>query len=555
MRTCSDNKQFILFDQPLSEEVPRAFPDPFHPIPNKLAVRAAKQLQHYLDSEQFKNTCPHNFLKIGKMFGVLVVENEFDELGFLAGFSGKLNDSNHIEPFVPPIYDVLIEQGIYKTGEVEIHDLTLEIEKLELDHEYVLLKEQLESHRSMSTQRIEFFKNQIKLNKQARASERELLHELDNDYEDKIEQLRQASVNENLFLKHEKKRLQDTQLVIEAQLTAKSQQIEEKKSLRRNMSTALQHKLFDQYFLMSANHELRSLRSVFLAHQVDTPPAGAGECAGPKLLDFAYKNKLKPIAMAEFWWGNPPPSEVRTHGNFYPSCNSKCKPILGFMLEGLDRAPSFTEVYNFEDKQIETIYEDDELLVVNKPADFLSVPGKEIYDSVYSRVLQSNPNISGPVIIHRLDMATSGLMLIAKNKKAHHYLQQQFIKHTIEKRYCALLDGILPIESGKISLPLRVDLDDRPRQLVCYEYGKPAHTSFEVIERKNGCTRIRFYPHTGRTHQLRMHAAHPNGLNLPIVGDDLYGKPADRLYLHAEYIRFQHPTTREFVEFYVKPDF
>ena len=555
MRTNSDINKLVLFDHAVELDVPLAFPDPFHPIPHPLAVKAAEQLQQYLDSPSFKGSCPHNFLKIGKMFGVLVVLNDQGELGFLAGFSGKLNDSNHIDPFVPPIYDVLVDQGIYKTGETAIHELTLAIENLEQDENYHRLNIELQEHLSFAKQRIKSIKQQIKANKQARASARNQINSFDNDASQQLEQLRLASVNENLFLKHEKKRLEEVQQNIEKQLEIKQREIETKKVLRRSMSTDLQHKLFDHYFLLSAAGETSSLRSVFLNNKVETPPAGAGECAGPKLLDFAYKHQLKPIALAEFWWGNPPPSEVRIHGNFYPSCNSKCKPILGFMLEGLHRSPSFTEVLSFENKRLEVIHEDDAIVVVHKPADFLSVPGKEIYDSVYARVLERYPEISGPIIIHRLDMATSGLMLIAKHKKAHHFLQQQFIKHTIQKRYCALLDGELAEKKGEIHLPLRVDLDDRPRQLVCYDYGKPAHTSFEVMEIINGRTRIKFYPHTGRTHQLRMHAAHPNGLNLPIVGDDLYGTPADRLYLHAEFIRFQHPTTREFVEFYVKPEF
>ena len=208
-----------------------------------------------------------------------------------------------------------------------------------------------------------------------------------------------------------------------------------------------------------------------------------------------------------------------------------------------------------EGKTIEIIYQDDEIVVINKPADFLSVPGKNIEDSVYLRMKQGYPQAKGPLIVHRLDMSTSGLMVIALSKQAHKNLQQQFIKRTVEKRYVALLEGILSDEAGEIDLPLRVDIDDRPRQLVCYDYGRAAQTAWQKIEQNTNRTKVYFYPKTGRTHQLRVHAAHINGLNMPIVGDDLYGKKADRLYLHAESLSFTHPTTRQPMTFQVNANF
>ncbi|MFK5982478.1 MAG: RluA family pseudouridine synthase, partial [Flavobacteriaceae bacterium] len=206
-------------------------------------------------------------------------------------------------------------------------------------------------------------------------------------------------------------------------------------------------------------------------------------------------------------------------------------------------------------KELETIFEDEDLMVVYKPEDFLSVPGIHIQDSVYTRIKQQVKSISGPIIIHRLDMATSGLLVIAKNKKAHKILQSQFINKTIKKRYTALLDGIVKDDKGTINLPLRVDLDDRPRQLVCFEHGKPSETKWEVIERKNGKTKIHFYPISGRTHQLRVHASHFLGLNISIIGDDLYGKKSDRLYLHADTLEFTHPITKEKMMFYKEAEF
>ena len=253
--------------------------------------------------------------------------------------------------------------------------------------------------------------------------------------------------------------------------------------------------------------------------------------------------------MAEFWWGESPKSSIRKHGLFYPACYGKCQPILGHMLKGMkiDENPLLKNPA--ADKTIETIYEDDDLLLINKPAEFLSVPGKIIKDSVELRMQMQYPKSTGPLLVHRLDMSTSGIMLIAKTKKAHKYLQKQFINRNIKKRYVALLDGDLKYDKGEINLPLRLDIDDRPRQLVCEEHGKPARTKWKVIKRNQTTTKVYFYPITGRTHQLRVHAAHKNGLNSPILGDDLYGEKSNRLHLHAESIEFEHPTTKKRISF------
>ena len=259
--------------------------------------------------------------------------------------------------------------------------------------------------------------------------------------------------------------------------------------------------------------------------------------------------------MAEFWWGQSPNSEIKKHGHFYPACRGKCEPILGHMLSGIemDENPMLTNPAL--GKELPIVYEDEYLAIFNKPSEFLSVPGKNISDSVYERAKTLYPDAKGPLIVHRLDMSTSGLMLIAKTKEVHQHLQSQFLKRTVKKRYVALLDGIVKIPSGEIYLPLRVDLDDRPRQLVCYEHGKTALTYFETIDTKKRQTKVYFYPVTGRTHQLRVHAAHPLGLNTPIVGDDLYGIKGNRLHLHAESITFRHPISKEVVTFQVDAEF
>lgn len=320
--------------------------------------------------------------------------------------------------------------------------------------------------------------------------------------------------------------------------------IEALKEERKQRSIALQQWIFEQFRLRNARGEEQDIYSIFTQTAHRNPPAGTGECAAPKLLQYAYLNKLQPLAMAEFWWGDSPKGEIRRHGHYYPACRHKCEPILNFMLQGLEVEPNPLLTSNTDATQLETVYEDDYLLVVNKPAGMLSVPGKTGQASVLTLLQERYPDATGPILVHRLDMATSGLLLAAKDKDTHALLQKQFEGRTVKKRYIALLEGIPQAEpKGFIRLPLRPDFDNRPLQMVCYEYGKPAVTRYEIMDTENNRTRMAFYPETGRTHQLRVHAAHPEGLNCPIVGDPLYGQPADRLYLHAERLEFRHPVT------------
>jgi tRNA pseudouridine32 synthase / 23S rRNA pseudouridine746 synthase len=283
------------------------------------------------------------------------------------------------------------------------------------------------------------------------------------------------------------------------------------------------------------------LGDIFKPTREGRPIAGSGECAAPKLFQYAFQHDLHPIALAEFWWGESPKTEVRIHGHYYPACRGKCEPILGFMLQGLAVEENPMLKNPAENKDLEVVWEDAHIVVINKPAEFLSVPGKLVTDSVYERMRMRYPEATGPLIVHRLDMSTSGLLLVAKTAEVHKELQRQFIQREIKKRYVALLEGEVLEDRGTVELPLRVDLENRPRQLVCYEYGKPAVTIWKVLERKDGRTRIHFFPITGRTHQLRVHAAHVDGLHAPIVGDDLYGQTSHRLHLHAEWIQFRHP--------------
>ncbi len=327
--------------------------------------------------------------------------------------------------------------------------------------------------------------------------------------------------------------------------------LESLKEERKNRSIALQQWIFQQFRLRNALGEEQDIHTIFAETAHRNPPAGTGECAAPKLLQYAYLHQLQPLAMAEFWWGNSPKGEIRRHGHYYPACRHKCEPILNFMLQGLEVEPNPLLISNTDATQLETVYEDEYLLVVNKPAGMLSVPGKTGQASVLSILQERYPEATGLLLVHRLDMATSGLLLAAKDKDTHALLQKQFEGRTVKKRYIALLDGSVTGKEPKgfIRLPLRPDFDNRPLQMVCFEYGKPAVTRYEILGSviQSPYTRIAFYPETGRTHQLRVHAAHTDGLNCPIVGDPLYGQPADRLYLHAERLEFKHPVSGKYL--------
>ena len=544
-----------------SISLPENFTFPFYYSPHPLGIIASKELQEYLKTQ---TDFVHNFgfdendptLPIGKMFGVLVVENEQKELGYLAGFSGKLADENHHKMFVPPVFDILEKGGFFRVGEVEVNDITIEIEALEKDEKYLELKqkvanEQLEIEKILSAKKYDL--KQSKKQRDLLRNEKKTSLS-DQEYEDLIEQLKTESIRGQLELKDLTRDLKSNLAEIETELAVFEQRIENLKLERSQKSSLLQKEIFEKYTFLNQAQKEKSLLSIFKETSVQTPPAGAGECTAPKLLQYAFLHSLKPICLAEFWWGKSPSSEIRVHEQFYPACRGKCEPILSHMLEGisLDKNPMSKQATVGE---IEVIYEDDYLVVVNKPTEFLSVPGKELKDSVHERMRLKYPEATGPLLVHRLDMSTSGLLLVAKSEEIYKNLQMQFIQRRIKKSYIALLEGIVENDEGDISLPLRVDLDDRPRQIVCYEHGKNAFTKYKVLARENGKTRIQFFPITGRTHQLRVHAAHPLGLNCPIVGDDLYGTLQNRLHLHAQYLQFKHPVTKEILEISCEPEF
>ena len=327
---------------------------------------------------------------------------------------------------------------------------------------------------------------------------------------------------------------------------------EEQKEARKQRSQELQLWLFHQYQLLNAQGETKDLVDIWqdyhkekVRRKFPLPPGGTGDCCAPKLLQYAYQQGLKPICMAEFWWGASPRQEIRHHLQYYPACRGKCKPILTWMLQGLEVDPD-PETLGFPHLAIGTVYEDEALLVVNKPSGLLSTPGRIEQYSVERVMQQRYPDSH---VAHRLDMWTSGLLIVAKNLAVYHSLQQQFLRHQVRKRYIAVLEAS-PKQgrlegSGTISLPLRPDPVNRPHQVVDYEHGKCAVTDYEFLSDDI----VALYPQTGRTHQLRVHCAHPEGLGRPIKGDELYGTKSDRLYLHAEQIWFQHPMTGEPMHF------
>ncbi|RFM26455.1 RluA family pseudouridine synthase [Deminuibacter soli] len=556
MEVNNQNKLTYFEEKVISETaLPARFTFPFYYEPHPLTKIAAAELQHYLETQ---TELDHNFGlsadssagAIGKMFGVLVVQDMEGRVGYLSAFSGKLAGSNAHPQFVPPVFDMLVEDSFFLKEQEIINTINARIEAITTGENYLRLKCDIEQLSEQSLREIAVLKQHLNSNKEERKHRRDVLkRELDAQaYAIAEEQLIKQSLYDKHLLKELtgkwKQQLDELQATL-AQLEAG---IEALKNERRERSATLQQQLFEQYTFLNKAGKSKSLQEIFSVTAFGKPPAAAGECATPKLLQFAFANGYTPLAMAEFWWGAAPKSEIRQHKQFYPACTGKCKPILAHMLEGM---PVDENPFLRTDKEagaLDIVYEDASFVVVNKPAGLRSVPGVDIADSVYSRLKHALPGIE-PLIVHRLDMDTSGLLVIAKTPAAHKHIQKQFLQRTVSKRYVALLSKVIEQSEGQIELPLRADLFNRPRQLVCFNAGKKSITRWKVVKRNAAVTKVHFWPLTGRTHQLRMHAAHALGLNAPIVGDDLYGTPSERMYLHAAYLEFRHPQTKEKVSF------
>ena len=587
---------------------PRQFTYPFCYDVDPLAEAASLELQRYIADADLMSTekgC-------GKMFGVLVVEYEDEEgalqRGFLAAYSGLLGGRNDWPYFVPPVFDAQQPDGHFKRTEREISAINREIAAIEHDAEYLQSVEQHEQTKKRLQAEVDAFKAEVDAAKARRDARRKSGEPLSE--EEQAEMIRESQ-----FMKAELRRRRKA--MEQAESTLNTQHSTFLKSLqrkRKQMSDELQRWLFSAYRMLNAKGEERDLIDIFCEYTHAMPPAGAGDCCAPKLLQYAYQHHLRPVCMAEFWWGESPASEIRHHLHYYPACRSKCLPILTHMLKGLDVAPNpLAQKRHTAEPRV--LYADEYIMVVDKPAGMLSVPGKaesvrsEFSDSANISVEEYFANLQLPTnsqftteqftigeadnsklkiqnskflkAAHRLDMDTSGLLVLARTEQAYVELQRQFASRETVKRYEAVLSGV-PTQNSKlktqnsstqpsgcleaISLPLIADINDRPRQRVDMEHGKPALTLYNIVEVRavdantavayttkkvdKGRTLIHLYPKTGRTHQLRVHCAHPLGLACPILGDPLYGtERADRMYLHAAELTFRHPVTGEPMHF------
>jgi tRNA pseudouridine32 synthase/23S rRNA pseudouridine746 synthase len=510
--------------------VPARMPSPFAHEPHPLARRAAEIVK-----AQLAGGLAHELglAEDGKMFGVLVVRDADGRIGFLRAFSGMVRGRWEWPGFVGPAFDLEARDAFWPTAECELARLGADIHVL--DEQMAPLQQQLDDLVARQTSELDEIRARHLTNRDRRRSARaqhpEMAASLDRESRGDTAERRR------LDTRHRDERRQLDAML--APLEAHRRAIDEARTAR---SRELLRRIHATYAIPNARGELRGLADIFAPA---IAPGGAGDCAAPKLLAYAYRHQLRPLALTEFWCGAPPATGGRVDGHYYPACRGKCGVLLPYMLDGLDvdPAPVFGDA-PIAASEPRTIFEDDWIAIVDKPAGLLSVPGRgTLTDCVQTRLRERYPTATGPLVVHRLDLDTSGVLVIAKDLATHAALQRLFSERVVDKRYIAWLDGDVHGERGTIDLPLRVDLDDRPRQIVDGEYGRPAVTEWQVLERTGGRTRVALAPKTGRAHQLRVHAAHPRGLGVPIVGDRLYGRADIRLMLHAEAIGFVHPHT------------
>ena len=541
-----------------SGELPTQLTYPFHYEPHPVAVYACDRLKEELTAHSSSLEG-----EVGKMFGVLVVRRPSDEkLGYLKAYSGTLKTSE-LQGFCPMIFDRMDPNGFYKRGEAELNDLNRQVEALERDPELEYRKGRLAEVEEYSSKRLSEASIQQKERKRARKQIRLEHQATESGDPEEYERLEYRLVQESAADQREFKALKSELQLEVAEARSLVEEIEDRltelKQLRKNKSEDLQNRLFHQYQFLNIRGETASVLDLFALTPLKRPPGGAGDCAAPKLFQVAFANGYIPIAMAEFWWGESPALEIRKHNFYYPACRGKCEPILaGHMLKGMDVEDNPLQIVPERSPELEILYEDEYIAVINKPPGLLSVPGRQQDHSVYTEMRQRYPNATGPLLVHRLDMSTSGILLVAKDKDTHEHISKQFIARSIKKRYESLLEGELSTTQlkGKIDLPLIGDYLNRPMQKVDFDAGKDALTYYEVLNSsESGRTRVYFYPTTGRTHQLRVHAAHAMGLNLPIVGDDIYGQRDERLCLHAGLLEMTHPATGKRLTFTVDAPF
>lgn len=526
---------------------PEQFPSPFNNQPHKLAEFAARHLQSRLTA---LTPTSHDFNESrgGKMLGVLVVATPDNRLGYLSAFSGMLGGNWNVPGFAPVVFDQSRHTTLLQQGQLQINAIDEAQKRIQHSSEYINAVEQQQSVHREADQQIANNRRLTAQNKKHR-SEMRKAHASDIDLLKSLDQESRQAKRTRQQLQRE---VNNRVAAADAPVLRFKSQLHELKIRRRKISAKLQRKLFDEYTIRSVNSNSVPLRKLFTEK---LPPGGTGDCAAVKLVNAAIAAKLTPVCLAEFWWGTA--AGLRQHGRFYPACRGKCRPVLPHMLQGLAvEPPVYEKPLVFTCNLPSVVYEDDAIVVVNKPAGMLSVPGNVITDSVETRLRQRYPATGNQnLLLHRLDQPTSGLLVAAKSAPVHKHLHQQFQQRKVRKHYIARLAATGLPAGGEICLPLRVDIDDRPRQLVCYQHGKPAHTIYRVLSNDADTTLVEFQPVTGRTHQLRVHAAHPHGLNAAIVGDELYGSPADRLHLHAQTLAFNHPVTGKLMSFAVPAPF
>ena len=515
-----------------SSQLPQQFTYPFCYTPHPLIEWAARYVAQ-LYRPNFKN------VKVGKMMGVLLVQDNQDKIGYLAAYSGEMTSPTNF--FVPPIVDYSDSDGFFKKHNdkiVEINNLILAEEQ---SSNFISLQQLVKQKQEEKQRQISDYKQQIKINKQRR----DALRHSSSLTSSEIDALIKQSQFEKAELKRLENRLYNELQSLLLEIDAKKDYISSLKDSRKQMSAALQGWLFAQYTLLNALGEAKSLDVIFQEEGRSVPPSGAGDCCAPRLLQYAYSHALKPLAMGEFWVGPSPDNVLRTDGQFYPSCQRKCKPILAHMLKGLSVEPN--PLQKEADKGLPIVYEDQWLVVINKPSGLQTIPGLTLRDSVSERMQLLYPQCT-ITPAHRLDQFTSGLLIVAKSKDVLSAMHRQFEERRVKKRYVALLEHRPLHDSGTISLPIGFDPDDSCRRMVDKENGKEAITRYRIIGSKNGYPLVEFFPETGRTHQLRIHSAHLEGLAAPIVGDGLYGKRGEPMYLCACGIQFEHPVTADFVK-------
>jgi len=566
----------IPIDQCRNVELPSIFAYPHFYEPHPIAKYACDQVRAQIETLATYEWSQHHFFgqsdvegnAVGKMFGVLVVHTD-KGLGYLKAYSGTITGVTHSEQygFCPSLFnrfETCRRSGFsYLSEEEELNKMNQRIAELDRDPKRKELQMALNAVKETVTNALTFAKTQQKEQKKKRQLLREQMREelSPEDFAIFEAELAQESAYYQRQLKQVKAANEEELENAQASLDEFELELQELKLRRREKSNSLQNQLFQQYQFLNINGQRKSLLPIFADTPLQRPPSGAGDCAAPKLLQQAFISGYKPIALAEFWWGDSPLLEMRKHNFYYPACRGKCEPILRHMLQGMNVEDNPLDHIGeeVERNKLDIVFEDEFIMVVNKPNEMLSTPGRHQEHSVYTIIKEGYPAATGPLLVHRLDMSTSGILLIAKDKYSHQILQEQFINRTVKKRYTALLEGLFDNREtkGVIDLPLALDYFNRPMQKVDFSEGKAAQTLYEVVETdsENKRTRIHFYPQTGRTHQLRVHAAHEQGLNLPIVGDDIYGQRDERLHLHADFIEFVHPATKETMKFSVKAPF